>query len=85
MKELKEKRKEVNTAEEELREVVKKQKELALKEQKLGRTELSEQEGSTDSSLTAEEQKELASIEDVNNTLAKSASSIQTALSKTGK
>ncbi|WP_391208255.1 hypothetical protein [Psychrobacillus sp. L4] len=86
LKELKEKLKEVDTAVEALREVVKKQKELALKEQKLEKKkELSEQEGSTDSSLTAEEQKELASLEEVNNTLAKSASSIQTALSKMGK
>ncbi len=86
LEELKEKLKEVETAEEALREVVKKQKELALKEQKLlQKQELSKQEGSSESSLSAEEQKELAALEDISNSLAKSASSSQTALSKMGK
>ena len=62
--------------------MVKKQKELALKEQKL---EAKERACRTRRVLrnhrfTAEEQKELASLEDINNALAKSASNSQTAL-----
>ena len=85
LNDLKGKLKVADTAEKALREVVKKQKELALKEQKLEqKKEVAEGLGATESSLTAEEQKELASLEDISNSLAKSASNSQTTLSKIG-
>ncbi|MFZ0579008.1 MAG: hypothetical protein WAM41_16035, partial [Psychrobacillus psychrotolerans] len=86
LNDLKEKLKDLDIAEEALREVVKKQKELALKEQKLEeKKKVAEQEGTSESSLSTEEQKEFASLEDINNALAKSASNSRTRLSKMGK
>lgn len=78
---------EIETSEDALREVVKKQKELKLQEQKLKeKQELAKQDSSegTDG-LTAEEQKQLEELMEMQKELASTANSTQSALSKLGK
>lgn len=77
---LREKLKEVETSEEALREVVKKQKELKLQEQKLMEKDLAELNG-----LTEEELEMLKELGEIQGTLVKQASSTQSSLSKLGK
>lgn len=87
LQELQNKLKEMKLSEEALREVVKKQKELKLQEQKLNDKKSLAQENNGEGSkgLTAEEQKQLEELIDLQNSLANSANSTQTALSKLGK
>ena len=83
MRELQEKLKEAETAEEALREVVKKQKELTLLEQKLKEKQLAEKgEGE---GLSNEELQKLKDLGELQNALAQNALSTQTYLSKLGK
>lgn len=83
MKELLEKLKEVETSEQALREVVKKQKELKLQQQKLQDKKLGEN-GET-SELSEEELQKLKDLAEMQSLLAKNASNTQNALSKIGK
>ncbi|MGE7667756.1 hypothetical protein ACQKMN_18845 [Ureibacillus composti] len=75
------------TSEEALREVVKKQKELKLQEQQLKeKDQLAQLGGSDDSkSLSAEEQKRLQELAELQNELANNANNTQSALGKLGK
>lgn len=83
MRELQEKLKEAETAEEALREVVKKQKELTLLEQKLKEKQLAEKgEGE---GLSDEELQKLKELGELQNALAQNALSTQSYLSKLGK
>ena len=71
------------TTEEALRELIKKQKELKLREQKLTeKQQLATQSGDSKSGLTDEEQKELAALKEATKALAEQAGETQTALSK---
>lgn len=81
LQELREKLKDVETSEEALREVIKKQKELKLQEQKLMEKELAEGEDG----LTEEELEMLKELGEMQGSLVKQASSTQSALSKLGK
>ncbi|KGR78094.1 hypothetical protein [Ureibacillus sinduriensis] len=87
LQELQNKLTELDTSEEALREVVKKQKELKLQEQKLKeKQELAKQEsGEGLDGLTAEEQKQLEQLMELQKELANTANNTQTALSKLGK
>ncbi|QCR30719.1 hypothetical protein [Lysinibacillus sp. SGAir0095] len=87
LQELQNKLDELETSEEALREVVKKQKELKLQEQKLKeKQELAKQDsGEGMDGLTAEEQKQLEELMELQKELANTANSTQTALSKLGK
>lgn len=81
LQELREKLKEVETSEEALREMIKKQKELKLREQKLMEKELAE----GPDGLTEAELEMLKELGEVQGSLVKQASSTQSALSKLGK
>lgn len=87
LQELQNKLTELDTSEEALREVVKKQKELKLQEQKLReKQELAKQEsGEGLDGLTAEEQKQLEELMELQKELANTANNTQTALSRLGK
>ena len=87
LQELQNKLNELDTSEEALREVVKKQKELKLQEQKLKeKQDLAKQDsGEGAEGLTAEEQKQLEELMELQKELANTANSTQTALSKLGK
>lgn len=87
LQELQNKLKETKLSEEALREVVKKQKELKLQEQKLKdkKSLAQEKNGESSEGLTAQEQKQLEELIELQNTLANSANSTQSALSKLGK
>lgn len=83
LQELKNKLKDSENAEKALRELVKKQQELKLEENKLEqKQDLANANGE---SLTAAESKRLAELKDMNKELAQSASSAQGSLSKLGK
>ncbi|MBM7610486.1 hypothetical protein JOD29_003768 [Lysinibacillus composti] len=75
------------TSEEALREVVKKQKELQLQEQQLKEKDQLAQLGGSDESksLTAEEQKRLQELAELQNEFANNANNTQSALGKLGK
>lgn len=78
--------KDTETTEEALRELIKKQKELQLREQKLmQKQQTSEQLGDAKSDLTAAEKKELASLITATKDLAEQSGKTQTAISKLGK
>ncbi|HWK21609.1 MAG TPA: hypothetical protein VNS08_01135 [Ureibacillus sp.] len=79
--------KELDTTEEALREVVKKQKELKLQEQKLKeKQELAKRDNSKEGNgLSAEEQKQLEELSELQKELASTANSTQNTLSKLGK
>ncbi|HCG4536169.1 TPA: hypothetical protein NJY08_005022 [Salmonella enterica subsp. enterica serovar Typhi str. AG3] len=87
LEELKNKLNDIEASEEALREVVKKQKELKLQEQKLKeKQELAKQDnGEGMDGLTAQEQKQLEELMELQKELASTANSTQTALSKLGK
>lgn len=87
LQELQNKLKEMKLSEEALREIVKKQKELKLQEQKLKdkKSLAQEKNGESSEGLTAQEQKQLEELIELQNTLANSANSTQSALSKLGK
>jgi hypothetical protein len=87
LQELSNKLKDMETSEEALREVVKKQKELKLQEQKLKEKETSVEQGESEASdgLTEEEQAQLKELMELQNELASTANSTQSALSKLGK
>ncbi|MDN4495434.1 hypothetical protein [Ureibacillus aquaedulcis] len=87
LQELQNKLNELDTSEEALREVVKKQKELKLQEQKLKEQQnLAKQDsGEGTDGLTTEEQKQLGELMEMQKELANTANSTQTALSKLGK
>lgn len=87
LQDLTNKLKDMETSEEALREVVKKQKELKLQEQKLREKETSVEqgEGKTADGLTAEEQEQLKELMELQNELASTANNTQSALSKLGK
>ncbi|WP_017381287.1 hypothetical protein [Paenisporosarcina sp. TG-14] len=78
--------KNTETTEEALRELIKKQKELQLREQKLMQKQQTfEQLGDAKSDLTAAEKKELASLKTATKDLAEQSGKTQTAISKLGK
>ncbi|SOC25665.1 hypothetical protein SAMN05880501_11916 [Ureibacillus xyleni] len=87
LQELQTKLKDIDLSEEALREVVKKQKELKLQEQKLKeKKELANKDGAEGSDgLTAEEQEQLKELMEMQSDLASAANSTQSALSKLGK
>ncbi|SOC44929.1 hypothetical protein [Ureibacillus acetophenoni] len=85
LKELQNKLKEVDQVEEALREVVKKQKELKLQEQKLQDKKDLVGKGQGAEGLTAEEEERLKGLLELQSALAESAGATQTALSKLGK
>ncbi|RHW31451.1 hypothetical protein D1B33_17660 [Lysinibacillus yapensis] len=87
LQELQQKLQEIEYSEEALREVVKKQKELKLQEQKLKEKEkLAHQESDQgQNGLTAEEQKQLKELSELQKELASTANGTQSALSKLGK
>ena len=87
LQELSNKLKDTEISEEALREVVKKQKELKLQEQKLKEKESALEQGGSEGSdgLTEEEQAQLKELMELQNELASTANSTQSALSKLGK
>lgn len=87
LQELSNKLKDMETSEEALREVVKKQKELKLQEQQLKEKENALDQGESQGSdgLTEEEQAQLKELMELQNELASTANSTQSALSKLGK
>ncbi len=86
LKELQNTLKEAETAEEALREVVKKQKELALKEQQLKDKQTASKDGaSDDKGLSKEEVEQLKELAQMQQELTQKANATQTAMSKLGK
>ena len=86
LQELLNKLKQVDSSEEALREVVKKQKELKLQEQNLKeKRDLASKGNDGAEGLTSEEEERLKELLDIQNLLTKSASLAQTALSQLGK
>ncbi|PJO44404.1 hypothetical protein CWD94_06965, partial [Lysinibacillus xylanilyticus] len=86
LKELQDTLKKTETAEEALREVVKKQKELALKEQQLKDKQTASNEGaSDDKGLSKEEVEQLKELAQMQQGLTQNANTTQTAMSKLGK
>lgn len=86
LKELQNTLKETNTAEAALREVVKKQKELALKEQQLkDKQSVSENGANEGASLSKEEIEQLKELAQMQQELTQNANATQTAMSKLGK
>lgn len=78
--------KELDSSEKALREVVKKQKELKLQEQELKEKQALENKGDSEAEgLTAEEEERLKELQGIQNELANTASTAQTALGKLGK
>ncbi|MGE6516798.1 hypothetical protein [Lysinibacillus sphaericus] len=86
LKELQNTLKEADTAEEALREVVKKQKELALKEQQLKDKQTASKEGAAEGQgLSKEEVEQLKELAQMQQNLTQNANATQTAMSKLGK
>lgn len=86
LQELQKKLATVQTAEEALREVVKKQKELKLQEQKLQNKQLAHKNGENDASgLSAEQLKQLQELGEMTASLAQQSAATQSSLSKLGK
>ncbi|MDM5246696.1 MULTISPECIES: hypothetical protein [unclassified Lysinibacillus] len=86
LKELQNTLKEAETAEEALREVVKKQKELSLKEQQLKDKQTASKEGaSEEQGLSKEEVEQLKELAQMQQELTQNANATQTAMSKLGK
>lgn len=86
LKELQNTLKETDTAEEALREVVKKQKELALKEQQLKEKQTASNNGANEGEgLSKEEVEQLKELAQMQQELTQNANATQTAMSKLGK
>ncbi|MEG0258818.1 MAG: hypothetical protein RR595_10075 [Lysinibacillus sp.] len=86
LKELQNTLKETETAEEALREVVKKQKELTLKEQQLKEKQTASENGASEGDgLSKEEVEQLKELAQMQNELTQNANATQTAMSKLGK
>ena len=86
LKELQNTLKETETAEEALREVVKKQKELALKEQQLKEKQTASENGASEGEgLSKEEIEQLKELAQMQQELTQNANATQTAMSKLGK
>lgn len=86
LKELQNTLKETDTAEEALREVVKKQKELALKEQQLKEKQTASENGTSEGEgLSKEEIEQLKELAQMQQELTQNANATQTAMSKLGK